>query len=500
MLRRDFFGYAGVGLLAAGTTEARPNIVLLYADDLGYGDLGCYGATRVKTPNIDRLAKNGLRFTDAHCTGATCTPSRYSLMTGEYAFRVPAAKILPGDAPALIQPGRVTLASMLKQRGYRTGVVGKWHLGLGNGNLDWNKDIQPGPLDIGFDECFVIPATGDRVPCVFVENRRVAGLDPKDPIAVSYKGPLDDAPTGKSHPEMLTMKPSHGHDMMIVNGISRIGYMSGGKAALWNDETIADTLTNRAASFIERSGKDPFFLYFATHDIHVPRVPNKRFSKATQMGARGNAIAELDWCFGKLVAVLEKRGLLKNTLIIVSSDNGGVVDDGYQDEAVAKLGKHRPNGALRGGKGSKFEGGTRVPFVVHWPARVKPGVTDAMVSQVDLMRSFASLTGASMAQGAGPDSEDLLGALLGESKKGRQLLVEQANGLSLRDGTWKYIEPAKGEKLTLNTNTETGVDAEPQLYDLAADLGETTNLATAQPARVRQMAEALQKIRNSRRL
>jgi arylsulfatase A-like enzyme len=481
---------------AFGAASPRPNIVMMYADDLGYGDLGCYGAKRVKTPNIDRLAKSGVRFTDAHCTAATCTPSRYSLLTGEYAFRVPDAKILPGDAPALIQPGRVTLASMLKQRGYRTSVFGKWHLGLGNGDVDFNKEIKPGPLDVGFDECFIIPATGDRVPCVYVENRRVANLDPKDPIKVSYKGPLDDAaPTGKTHPELLKMKPSHGHDMTIVNGISRIGFMSGGKAALWNDETIADTLTSHAVSFIDRNAKQPFFMYFATHDIHVPRVPNQRFSSATQMGPRGNAIAELDWCVGKLVQTLEKHGLLQNTLIVVSSDNGAVVDDGYQDHAVTKLGDHRPNGALRGGKGSKFEGGTRIPFIVHWPTRVKPGVSDALVSQVDLLRSFAELTGADLGPGAAPDSENVLPALLGESKKGRQLLVEQANGLSLRDGSWKYIAPAKGMKVAPNTNTATGMDPEPQLYDLSSDLGETKNLATQQPAKLKQMVEMLEKIR-----
>jgi arylsulfatase A-like enzyme len=328
MTRRDFIGCTSTTALLAGRrafgNAAPPNIVMMNADDLGYGDTSCYGAQRVHTPNIDRLAQGGVRFTDAHTSAATCTPSRYSLLTGEYAFRVQDAKVLPGDAPALIQPGRVTLASMLKQRGYRTGVIGKWHLGLGNGHLNWNTDIIPGPLEIGFDESFIIPATGDRVPCVFVENHRVANLDPKDPITVDYNGPLDDQPTGKTHPELLKMKPSHGHDMTIVNGISRIGYMRGGKAALWNDETIADSLTGRAVSFIDRNVRRPFFLYFATHDIHVPRSPHHRFGNATEMGRRGNVIAELDWCVGKLVRTLEQRGLLKNTLIVFSSDNGGL--------------------------------------------------------------------------------------------------------------------------------------------------------------------------------
>jgi arylsulfatase A-like enzyme len=497
MTRRNFVASGAAALFLAGRRTSAaplPNIVFMNADDLGYGDTSCYGAKRVPTPNIDRLARSGVRFTDAHTSAATCTPSRYSLLTGEYAFRVPNAKVLPGDAPALIQPGRVTLPSMLRERGYRTGAIGKWHLGLGNGNLDWNTDIKPGPLEIGFDECFIIPATGDRVPCVFVENHRVANLDPKDPIQVDYKGPLDDEPTGRTHPELLKMKPSHGHDMTIVNGISRIGYMSGGKAALWNDDKMADTLTDRAVAFIDRNAGRPFFLYFATHDIHVPRSPNARFRNATPMGPRGNVIAELDWCAGKLARTLQERGLLENTLLIFSSDNGGVVDDGYQDGAVEKLGSHRPNGPLRGGKYSSFEGGTRVPFLVHWPARVKPGVSDALVSHTDLLRSLAALTGADLARGAGPDSENVLAALLGESRTGRRFLVEQAGELSLRDGTWKYITPGRGPKVDTATNTELGTDSAPQLYDLAADIGETKNLAAEQAAKVAQMAARLGEI------
>ena len=290
------------------------------------------------------------------------------------------------------------------------------------------------------------------------------------------------------------MKPSHGHDMTIVNGISRIGYMSGGKAALWNDETIADTLASHAVSFIERNAKRPFFLYLATHDIHVPRDPNPRFRDATVMGPRGNAIAELDWIVGRVVASLEKQGLLENTLILMSSDNGAVVDDGYQDQAVEKLGAHRPNGPLRGGKYSIFEGGTRIPFIVHWPERVKPGVSDALVSQVDLLHSLAELTGAKRMPGGGPDSLNVLAAFLGESRKGRQLLVEQATGLALRDGNWKFIAPSNGSKLDKNTNTEMGNDRQPQVYDLASDLGETHNLAARRPERVKQMAETLKRI------
>jgi arylsulfatase A-like enzyme len=499
MKRRYFLGCGASALLGsqrANVNPSRPpNIVLIYADDLGYGDTGCYGATAVKTPNIDRLARGGVRFTDAHSAASTCTPSRFSLLTGEYAFRTPEARILPGDAPALISPGRPTLASMLQQQGYRTGVVGKWHLGLGSGSLDWNKEIRPGPREIGFDESFIIPATGDRVPCVYVENGRVANLDASDPITVSYKGPLDDGPTGKTHPQLLRMHPSHGHDNTIVNGISRIGFMRGGKSALWNDDTMADDLTKRATGFISRNAQKPFFLYFATHDIHVPRVPNPRYASATTMGPRGNAIAEFDDCVGRILGALEERGLLRDTLILLSSDNGAVVDDGYQDESVQKLGSHRPSGPLRSGKGSKFEGGTRVPFIAHWPARIKPSVSPALIGQLDLFKSLATLTGAVVPAGAAPDSEDVLPALLGESQKGRQFLVEQSGGLGLRHDAWKYIEPSEGGALITTTNIETGNSRQPQLYDLAADPAEQRNLASAQPERLAAMANKLHQIR-----
>ena len=194
MNRRTFLGGIGASLFAADA--ARPNVVLIYADDVGFGDLGCYGATSVKTPHLDRLAKRGLRFTDAHSSSATCTPSRYSMLTGEYAWRKKGTGVLPGDARMIIDPGRFTLPAMFKKAGYATGVVGKWHLGLGTGNIDWNGPIKPGPLEIGFDSAFLVPATGDRVPCVYVEDYRVVGLDPADPIRVDYSKPIGSEPTG----------------------------------------------------------------------------------------------------------------------------------------------------------------------------------------------------------------------------------------------------------------------------------------------------------------
>jgi len=481
-----------------GTQTAPPNIVLVYADDLGFGDVSAYGATAIATPNIDRIAAQGLRFTDAHAPAATCTPSRYALLTGEYAWRRTGTGILPGNAALIIEPGRTTLASMLRTAGYATGVVGKWHLGLGRGDLDWNGDIAPGPLDLGFDDSFIIPATGDRVPCVYVENRRVVGLDPADPIQVRYGAPVGSEPTGKANPELLTMHPSHGHDQTIVNGIGRIGYMSGGKAARWVDEDIADTITGKAVSFIERHKDRPFFLYFATHDIHVPRVPHARFAGRSTMGPRGDVVLQFDWTVGEIMRALDRLKLSDNTLLIVTSDNGPVVDDGYRDQAVEKLGGHRPGGPFRGGKYSAFEAGTRVPFIVRWPARVKPGTSQALVSQIDLLASLAALTGQTLAPGAAPDSHDSLKALLGGSQVGRAFVVEQAAALSLIVGDWKYIEPRDGPAVERGTNIELGNSPEPQLYDRGADPGERRNLAAQFPDRVKELAARLAAIRASK--
>ncbi len=500
-LNRRQFLCAPLPLLAGTRAFAAakpPNIVYMYADDLGYGDTSCYGATRVKTPNLDRAAAAGIRFTHAHSSSATCTPSRYSLLTGEYAWRHQGTGVLPGDASLIVQPGRYTLPAMLQQAGYRTGAVGKWHLGLGGRDLDWNGEIKPGPLEVGFDYSFIFPATGDRVPCVFVENRRVVNLDPNDPIRVRYDQPFPGEPTGAANPELLKMRPSHGHDNSIVNGISRIGYMTGGKAARWVDEDMADTITGKAVAFLEQNRARPFFLYFATHDIHVPRVPHPRFVGKTDMGPRGDAIAELDWSIGRILDTLDRLKLARNTLFIFSSDNGPVVDDGYRDQSVERLGDHRPAGPLRGGKYSAFDGGTRVPFVVRWPGTVKPGVSDAAISQVDLLASFAALTGQKLPETAAPDSFNLMPALLGKTKQGRPHIVEHATAYSLIVGEWKVIQPHGGARRNL-TGNETGNDAQPQLFDLAHDLGEEKNVAEQYPEKVKEMLTMLAQIQKAGR-
>jgi len=512
--RRGFLKLAGFGAACAfaGKSIAElvvspapgaemPNVVVILADDIGYGDFGCYGATTVKTPNVDKLAAQGVRFTDAHCSAATCTPTRYSLMTGQYAWRRPGTGILSGVAKLCIDTDRLTLPAMMKRAGYATGCVGKWHLGLGDGNIDYNAEIKPGPLDVGFDYCYIIPATGDRVPCVYVENRRVVNLDPADPIRVSYGKKVGDEPTGRENPELLKMKAINGHEGTIINGIGRIGYMAGGKAARWVDENIADTITAKAVGYIEKSKDKPFFLYFATHDIHAPRVPHDRFRGASRCGLRGDAIQEFDWSVGQIVDTLDRLGLAENTLLIVTSDNGPVVEDGYGDGSADKLNGHKPAGPLRGGKYSHYEGGTREPFLVRWPKRVKPGTSDALLCQIDLLACLAALTGQKLPEAAGPDSMDVLPALLGESKQGRDSLVEQGPSLAIRKGNWKYIPPRganagkKAGKAVMKASADDAAAGE--LYDLSTDLGETKNLVAENPAKAQELADLLGKIQET---
>lgn len=475
--------------------DTPPNIVLIYVDDLGYGDVGDYGATGVQTPNIDQLAEGGLKFSDAHCSAATCTPSRYALLTGQYAFRRKAA-VLPGNAPLLIDTSTSTLADLLQRAGYATGVVGKWHLGLGDGTLDWNESIQPGPLELGFDYAFLIPSTGDRVPTVYVEDHKVIGLDPADSIRISYGKPIGTRPSGESHPQERRVVADAQHNKTIVNGVSRIGYMEGGEAALWVDEEFPDILGGKAAQFIEKHQDQPFFLYYSFHDIHVPRLPNPRFIGKSEMGPRGDAIVQTDWMTGQIVKQLEALGLAENTLILFTSDNGPVLNDGYEDEAVEKLGEHQPAGPLRGGKYSAFEAGTRVPMIAYWPGSIKPAWSDALFGQIDLYASLAELTGQSLAKDEAIDSHNHLSALIGTSKSGRKLLVEESLTLSLRDGPWKYIRPrASGDPAWI---TEKGIEGgylgQPQLYNLSDDLAEQQNLAEQYPEKVRAMEEALSKI------
>lgn len=456
-------------------TADLPNILIIYADDIGFGDLSCYGNRVVATPNADRIAKEGIRFTDAYSSAATCTPSRYSLMTGQCAWRKSGTQILPGDAKIIIEPGRQTLPSVLKTAGYMTGIVGKWHLGLSSGDtpIDWNHPVKPGPNEIGFDYTYVMPATMDRVPCVYMENGMVCGLDPNDPIEVNYKKKIGNDPTGRENPELLKMKHSVGHDMTIVNGVGRIGWMTGGHKARWRDQDMADRYIEKSLAFLDSavSRKQPFFLFFATGDIHVPRLPHERFAGKSKLGARGDALLEFDWSVGQLLHKLDTLGVAENTIVILSSDNGPVLDDGYADSAVAlnDAAGHHPGGILRGSKCTFFEGGCRVPFLVRAPKQIKnPNtVSSAIISQMDLLATFAEMNGQHADSVTASDSLDMRAPLFGNSPTGREFVVLQGlSGLSMRYGKYKYIPTQYGKK-----------QFPPSLYDLQNDPGEKHNIS-----------------------
>lgn len=512
--------YAGISLLASlaacnsATAETvqknstqdpkKPNVIVILADDLGYGDLKCYGAKNVETPHVDKLASEGIRFTNAHTVAATSTPSRYSLLTGEYAWRRPDTDIAAGDVKMIIRPEQYTMADMFKSAGYATAAIGKWHLGLGDktGGQDWNAPLPATLGDLGFDYHYIMAATADRVPCVFIENGKVANYDPSDPIEVSYTKNFPGEPTGKDNPELLyNLHPSNGHDMSIVNGISRIGFMKGGGKALWKDENIADSIAVHAIDFIKQHKDEPFFMYFATNDVHVPRFPHDRFRGKNPMGLRGDAIAQFDWTVGQLMETLDQLGLTENTLIILSSDNGPVVDDGYKDKAEELLNGHTPSGPWRGNKYSAFEGGTAVPVIVRWPQKIKKtGDSDVLMSQIDWLASLGALVNARLPKGSAPDSYDRLGNLIGTDKTDRPWIVEQSmnHTLSVRTKDWKYIEPnddpttfMKAEKI------ETGNLNVPQLYEMEK-VSEQENVAEKYPKKVFELQTILRQVRNKR--
>ncbi len=478
----------------------RPNIIFIYADDLGIGDLSCYGATAIQTPNIDRLAAAGQRFTNAYSTSSTSTPSRFGLLTGMYPWRQKNTGIAPGNSELIIPTDCYTLADMAHDAGYATAAVGKWHLGLGPaGGTDFNTEIRPNTSDIGFDYEYIIPATVDRVPCVFVENGRVVGLDPNDPITVSYTEKVGDWPTGEQNPELVRLKPSQGHNNTIVNGIPRIGYMTGGRSALWVDENIADTITMKACRFIADNRDRPFLLYMGTQDVHVPRIAHPRFAGKSPMGARGDVILQLDWTIGEIMRTLDSLELADNTLLIFTSDNGPVIDDGYADCAAELLGDHTPMGIYRGGKYSLYEAGTRIPFIVRWPAAVEQGEQPALFSQVDVFASLAALLEQELPDGAAPDSRNRLSALLGREQSDRDHVVQQNlnNTLSLISDGWKYMEPSDEPAIEFWTKTELGNSPRAQLYHIAEDPRELHDAAAEHPDRAAAMGRELDEVKRS---
>jgi len=474
-----------MGLFFTGFTTAqnsqRPNLVIIYGDDVGYGDVGAYGSKMIPTPNIDKFASEGIRFTDGHCSAATCTPSRYSLMTGVHGFR-DGINILPPNAPLTISTEVLTLPKLFKKAGYSTAVIGKWHLGIGEKDklTDWNGIVKPGPLEVGFDSSFLLPSTNDRVPCVYLDGHKVLGLDPNDPIYVSRKLSDVQNKNNTSYPDGITdraamtyYQSTMGHDNSIINGIGRIGYMSGGKSALWNDETITDEFVKRTKKYIIDNKDKPFFLYYAAQDIHVPRTPHPRFKGATKLGYRGDAMVQFDWATGEILKAIEEAGIADDTIVIFSSDNGPTYDDGYDDGTTIYRSNgendrgHDASGIYRSGKFRIYEGGTRIPLIIRWPKRIKPMVSNAMVSQIDFLASFAAFLQQEIPAGEARDSRNTLAAFMGEDLIGLPFMIEETRTRrALRSGDWKYIiGPKKKQK-----------DTGPELYNLATDPGEQNNL------------------------
>jgi arylsulfatase A-like enzyme len=485
----------------------RPNVIIIYGDDVGYGDVGVYGSKLIPTPNVDALAADGLRFTDGHSTAATCSPSRYAMLTGEHGFRK-GVGILPPNAPLSIDTEAYTLADLFKAAGYTTGVVGKWHLGIGAKAVptNWNGAVKPGPLEIGFDSSFLLPSTNDRVPCVYLDGHYVVNLEPSDPLFVGRSKQAVDRPGSTAYPDgkvdreaMTYYQSTHGHDHSIINGIGRIGYMAGGKSALWDDESMADVFVREIREFIAKNKDEPFFLYYASQDIHVPRTPHPRFKGATPLTYRGDAMVQFDWTVGEVMKALEKHGLADDTIVIFSSDNGPVYDDGYDDGTTVKTSQgevdrgHDGSGIFSGGKYQIREGGTRVPFIIRWPSKIDPGVSDALVSQVDFLASFAALLEIDLPKDAAPDSRNNLAAFLGKDPVGLKYMVTEATrNRAIRRGDWKFSTPLPRKKANAS------LKGKGALHNIAEDITESRNLFDEQPEKAASLKSELEGILGGR--
>jgi len=455
-----------------------PNIVLIYADDLGYGDLSCYGASKVSTPNIDRLAKEGRLFTDAHSTSAVCTPSRYALLTGEYPFRVNEYSAVFCEDRLLIDTKKTTLASLLKRKGYATACVGKWHLGFGNKQKpDWNKELKPGPLEVGFDYFFGLPVVNSHPPFVYMENRRIVGLDPSDPLIYQRGGKTH----GLEYPKKHT-SPHRGMASLI-----------GGKAAhdLYIDELIGEKLTQKALAWMNKQ-KQTFFLYYASHNVHYPITPHPYFHGKSGSGLRGDFVEELDWSVGQLISAVERFDVWDNTIFIFTSDNGAVFNPTSED--IINSG-HTPNGKLKGKKFGVWEAGHRVPLIVCWPGKIPADTrSDALIANMDLLPTFAAITDQKLTPNDGRDGVNQLPLFMEEAGVSARdeliIMPHMRSHTSLRQGDWIYIPGAGDGGWTKGKPGE----SVRQLYNLKTDPYQSDNLIFDNPEQTSLMAKRLEEM------
>lgn len=460
----------------AGAAETPPNIVFILADDMGYGDPHCFNAdSKIPTPNLDRLAGEGMRFTDAHAPGAVCVPSRYGLLTGRYPFRNNGVR--SPAAGAMIESGRPTIATVLRDRGYATGMVGKWHLGFDGGDkFDATRPLRGGPVDHGFDTFFGQHASLDIPPYFFIDQDR------------AVEAPSGDAPASRSP------------DWSPIQGAF---WRAGKIAPSYHHAEVLPTYTRKAAEQLESRGKaadrKPFFLYVAFTAPHTPWVPMEQFRGKSAGGMYGDFVAQVDDAVGQVLAALDKAGSFQNTLVIFTSDNGPV----WYPADVEKFG-HAAAGHWRGMKGDAWEGGHRMPFIARWPGKVSPGSrSEQTICFTDMMATFASAAGKPLTAGEGEDSYDLLPLLLGHPPAGplrEATVMESSQGvLAIRQGDWKLI-PHLGSGGFTKPATISPKPGEPagQLYNLADDPAEMKNRYAEQPELVARLAALLEKCQRER--
>ncbi|WP_405296607.1 arylsulfatase [Algibacter sp. Ld11] len=475
-----------------------PNIVLINADDLGYGDLSCYGATKLHTPNIDKLAKEGRMFTDAHAASAVCTPSRYALLTGEYPARhgnLSSPIFLKNKL--VIDTQKETIASVLKKAGYATACVGKWHLGFGETEpVDWNKPLTPGPNELGFDYYYGVPVVNSHPPFVYVENHNVVGFAEDDPFVYGQK-----AKTKEIFEKM------------------HLGAIGGAEKAhaLYVDDQVGTHLKDKALSWMKSQKETPFFMYFAATNIHHPFTPAPQFIGTSDSGLYGDFVHELDWIVGEVMQTLEDMGVAENTLVIFTSDNGGMFNATGQE---AWKDGHRLNGDLLGFKFDAWEGGHRIPFIAHWPNKIKASqVSNQLICNVDMLATFSGLTGQELEDGQGKDSKNMLAAITGQTDKQLRnellLAAKRKSHLTLRRGKWLYIGAQGGGGFTSNKQSAHGFGGPAaitfageinsdikngkikkdapigQLYNLEEDISQTHNLYNQYPKIVNEMQNSL---------